>query len=84
MANRFMDSFNQQPSYQNNPDIFSQFNSFRQNPYDMLAQRGINIPEQYRGSYQQAAQYLMQNMPQTQQNGIFQRVNMLKGLFGMR
>lgn len=84
MANRFTDSFNQTPSYSQNNDIFTQFNSFRQNPYDMLAQRGINIPEQYRGSYQQAAQYLMQNMPQTQQNGIFQKVNMLKQMFGMR
>lgn len=82
MANRFTDSF-QNNSYTGNGDMFSQFNSFRQDPYNMLSRRGINIPEQYRGSYQQAAQYLMQNMPANQQNGIFQKVNMLKSMFGM-
>ena len=86
MANRFTDSFNQpyMGMPQQNPDIFTQFNSFKQDPYSALASRGINVPEQYRGSYQQAAQYLMQNMPQTGKNNIFQRVNMLRSMFGMR
>lgn len=82
MANRFTESFSNN-SYQQ-PDFLSQFNSFRQNPYEMLAQKGINIPNEYRGNYQQAAQYLMNNMPANQQNGILQKANMLKQLLGIR
>lgn len=82
MANRFTESFSNN-SYQQQ-DFLSQFNSFRQNPYEMLAQRGINIPNEYRGNYQQAAQYLMNNMPANQQNGILQKANMLKQLLGIR
>lgn len=82
MANRFTESFSNN-SYQQQ-DFLSQFNSFRQNPYEMLAQRGINIPNEYRGNYQQAEQYLMNNMPANQQNGILQKANMLKQLLGIR
>ena len=84
MANRFTDSFNQFGTPQNSSNIFTDFNSFRQNPYDALASKGINVPNEYRGSYQQTAAYLLQNMPQMQQNGIMQRANMLKQLFGIR
>lgn len=84
MANKFTDSFNN--NFNNsvqNENIFTSFNSFRQNPYGMLESKGINIPNEYRGNYQTAAQYLMRTMPQFQQNALFQRVNALRGFLGI-
>ena len=82
MANRFTDSFNQTPSYQNNPDINSQLNSFAQDPYGIIMQnKGINIPPEYRNNYKQAAMYCLQNSPGINQNWIF---SMAKKMMGMR
>lgn len=80
MANSFFDSFNQQPQ-KNFSDLF---NEFRSNPNQFLADKGINVPQEYSNSPEQTAKYLLSNMPQVQQNRVLQTVNMLKGMFGMR
>lgn len=78
MANKFTDSFNN-----SNQNLFSQFAAFRQNPNEYLQQRGINVPPEYQNSPEQMAKYLLSNMPANQQNGILQKVNMIRGMFGM-
>ncbi len=86
MANRFTDSFAQN-GFQNRAaggDMFSAFNECRSKPAQFLANRGINVPQEYQNSPEQMAKYLLTNMPAGQQNNIIQRVNMLKGMFGMR
>lgn len=91
MANRFRDAFQNSPQQpaQNGPfsspmDAMNQFNAFRANPVQFLANRGINVPQEYQGNPQQMAQYLLQNTPQVQQNKIFQTAGMLRSMFGFR
>ena len=82
MPNPFFNSF-QQPQ---NPDkdILSNFNNFRANPNQFLADEGINVPKEYANNPEQTAKYLLGNMPQMQQNKVFQLVNVLKGMLGNR
>ena len=39
--------------------MMSQFNTFKQNPWQFLLQRKINIPNEYANNPQGAVQYLM-------------------------
>ena len=41
--------------------IMQQFNQFRQNPFQFLMQRRLNIPQQYMNDPKGAVEYLMQN-----------------------
>lgn len=43
------------------PDMQSQFQSFRQNPMQFLAQRNLNIPQQFQNDPRSAVNYLIQN-----------------------
>lgn len=80
MANHFQDSFNRPQQ----PNMFEAFNAFRQNPSEFLAKNGINVPQEYANNPEMMGKYLLSNMPQMQQNKIFQTVNMLRGMFGGR
>lgn len=85
MPNPFFESFQQPPQSQLNPqDLTKNFNECKSNPTKFLADRGINVPEEYAGNPEQMAKYLLGNMPQVQQNKVFQTANMLKGIFGMK
>ena len=85
MANRFAGNFTPQSGpFQSPMDAMNQFNTFRQNPAKFLADRGINIPPEYANSPEQMARYLMSNMASSQQNGVIQAANMLRGMFGFR
>lgn len=79
MANSFFDAFNNQQ-----PTVIDSFNEFRMNPNQFLANKGINVPQEYSNSPEQTAKYLLSNMTQLQQNKVMQTVNMLKGMFGIR
>ena len=46
---------------QMNNNIWSQFNTFKQNPMQFLLQRKVNIPQQYQNDPHQAVQYLLNN-----------------------
>ena len=85
MANRFTDSFQNTPNmYASNGGFdLNQFNECRNNPAQFLANHGINVPAEYQNSPEQMAKYLLSNMNGNQQNAIMQKVNMLKGMFGM-
>ena len=45
----------------------AQYGQFQQNPMQFLAQRGLNIPQQYQNDPNQAIQYLMSSGKLTQQ-----------------
>ena len=81
MPSRFRNSFGP-PNQQQ--DIATQFNEFRSNPTQFLADRGINVPPEYSNNPQQMAQYLLSNMPAVQQNGIFRTASMIKQMLGFR
>ena len=86
MPNRFTDSFspygNSMP--QQNGNLLSQWGEFQSNPSQFLANKGINVPQEYQNNPEAMAKYLLGNMPGQQQNFIMQKVNMLKGMFGFR
>lgn len=88
MANRFSSNYipPRRPStpFSNMMDAMNQFNSFRANPTQFLANRGINVPPEYANSPEQMGRYLLNNMPSSQQNGVIQAANMLRGMFGFR
>lgn len=87
MANRFAGNFfpprNNGP-FQSPIDAMNQFNTFRQNPVKFLADRGINVPSEYANNPEQMGRYLLNNMASTQQNGVIQTANMLRGMFGFK
>lgn len=87
MANRFAGNFfpprNNGP-FQSPMDAMNQFNTFRQNPTKFLSDRGINVPPEYANSPEQIGRYLLNNMASTQQNGVIQAANMLRGMFGFK
>lgn len=74
MANKL---YEQQIQNANNPMI--QFNQMRANPLQFLANRGLNIPEQYANDPKGAVQYLMNNgqMNQGMLNNLMQRAQMM-------
>ena len=57
----------------------TQFNSFMQNPMKFLANRNMNIPEQYANNPQAAVQYLLNSGRITQQqlNSVIQKAQQL-------
>lgn len=79
MPSRFRNSFNQP---QQSPDMVTQFNEFRSNPTQFLANRGINVPQEYANNPQMMAQYLLSNMPASKQNGVFRTASMIKQMLG--
>ena len=60
MANRL---FNEQM----NKGLMNQFNSFKQNPMQFLAQSKINIPQQFANDPHGAVQYMLNNGQMTQE-----------------
>lgn len=80
MANPFFESFQQSNQLTPN-DISNGFNECKSDPVKFLKDRGYDVPQQYANNPEQMAKYLLSNMPQVQQNKIFQMANMLKGMF---
>lgn len=67
MANSVYEQLNgnnsqsQMQSNDMNGNMMDQFNSFRQNPFQFLMQRNINIPAEYQNDPHAAVNYLIQN-----------------------
>ncbi len=58
MANQLYEQLN---GHTQQPDFQSQFNIFRQNPIQFMAQRNLNIPAEYQNDPHSAVNYLIQN-----------------------
>lgn len=58
MANQLYEQLNE---HTQQPDFQSQFNIFRQNPIQFMAQRNLNIPSEFQNNPQSAVNYLIQN-----------------------
>ena len=58
MANQVYEQLN---GNQQQSDFQSQFNIFRQNPIQFMAQRNLNIPPEYQNNPQSAVNYLLQS-----------------------
>lgn len=58
MANQLYEQLN---GHNQQPDFQSQFNVFRQNPIQFLAQRNLNIPAEFQSNPQSAVNYLIQS-----------------------
>lgn len=69
MANKLYEQLNN--NSQSN-DMQSQFNMFRQNPIQFMAQRNLNIPVEYQNDPHAAVNYLLQNGQMN--SGAMQRV----------
>lgn len=69
MANQI---FEQLHGNNSQPDFQSQFQLFRQNPIQFMAQRNLNIPSEYQNDPQSAVNYLLHNG--VMNNGAFQKV----------
>lgn len=69
MANEIYEQLN---GNQQQPDFQSQFNIFRQNPIQFMAQRNLNIPPEFQNDPKSAVNYLLQNG--IMNNGAMQRV----------
>ena len=61
MANSIYEQLNGNQSQNNTNDFQSQFNSFRQNPIQFMAQRNLNIPPEYQNDPHEAVNYLIQS-----------------------
>lgn len=48
-------------------NMMQQYGSFQQNPMQFMAQRGLNVPQEYAGDPNAAIQYLMNSGKLTQQ-----------------
>lgn len=57
MANQIYEQLNKPQTN----DFQSQFNVFRQNPIQFMAQRNLNIPAEYQNDPQSAVNYLIQS-----------------------
>ena len=57
--------YNQMNNNQSNMN--EQYNNFKNNPMQFLAQRGINIPQQYMNNPKSAVQYLLNSGRMSQQ-----------------
>lgn len=51
----------------NQSNMSEQYNTFKNNPMQFLAQRGINIPQQYMNNPKEAVQYLLNSGRMSQQ-----------------
>lgn len=81
MPNRFVSGPAQNGGpFSNTQDVLSQFNSCKANPAEFLAQRGIQVPQEYANNPQMMAQYLLSQTPVAQRSGIFSMANMLKSM----
>ena len=58
MANQLYEQLN---GHNQQPDFQSQFNVFRQNPIQFMAQRNLNIPPEFQNNPQSAVNYLIQS-----------------------
>ena len=76
MGNGLYNQFTQQ---QNSNNPMSQFNEMRSNPLQFLANKGINIPQQYANDPKGAVQYLITNgqMNNGMLNNLMQRAQMM-------
>ncbi len=61
MANAIYEQLNGNQAQNNAPDFQSQFQLFRQNPIQFMAQRNLNIPAEYQNDPHSAVNYLIQN-----------------------
>ena len=63
--------------------LLSRFNGFMQNPAQMLAQKGINIPQQMANDPNAIMQHLMSTgqLNQTQYNQAQQMAQQFRGMF---
>jgi len=61
MSNSVYEQLNGNQSQNNTADLRSQFNVFRQNPIQFMAQRNLNIPAEYQNDPQSAVNYLLQS-----------------------
>lgn len=57
MANQIYEQLNNSQQ----PDFQSQFQIFKQNPIQFMAQRNLNIPPEYQNNPQSAVNYLIQS-----------------------
>ena len=69
MANSVYEQLNGNNSQ---PDMQSQFQLFRQNPIQFMAQRNLNIPSEYQNDPHSAVNYLIQSGRMN--SGAFQKV----------
>lgn len=60
-ARRMANSVYEQLNGQSQPDFQSQFNIFKQNPIQFMAQRNLNIPAEYQNDPRSAVNYLIQS-----------------------
>lgn len=76
MASRL---YQDQMTQQANDNLMNQFGLFRNNPMQFLANRGLNLPQQYANDPRGAVQYLMNNgqMNQGIFNNLMQRAQMM-------
>lgn len=77
MANAIYEQLNGNQTQNNAPDFQSQFQLFRQNPIQFMAQRNLNIPAEYQNDPHAAVNYLVQN-GQMNQQGLQRVVSTLK------
>ncbi len=91
MANRFMSNRTdyipprrQTEPFSNMIDTVNQFNTFRADPAQFLASRGINIPDEYSNNPEQMGRYLLNSFPSSQQKGVLRTANILRGILGYR
>ncbi len=61
MANAIYEQLNGNQTQNNTFDFQSQFQLFRQNPIQFMAQRNLNIPAEYQNDPHSAVNYLIQN-----------------------
>jgi len=61
MPNPIFEQLNGNQSQNNTNDFQSQFNIFRQNPIQFMAQRNLNIPSEYQNDPHSAVNYLIQS-----------------------
>ena len=61
MPNPIYEQLNGKQTQNNTTDLRSQFDAFRQNPIQFMAQRNLNIPPEYQNNPHEAVNYLLQN-----------------------
>ena len=72
MPNTVYEQLNGNRTQNNTTDFRSQYDAFRQNPIQFMAQRNLNIPPEYQNNPHEAVNYLLQNGQM--QQGALQKV----------
>lgn len=62
-----MNKQNRSDPFGSRQNMMSQYGNFQQNPMQFMAQRGLNVPQQYANDPDGAIQYLMNSGKLTQQ-----------------